>query len=166
MVDITNNPVTNEILQENHYSPFGLELQYAWMNDAALDTRYRYNGKEAQEDFGLGMIDYEARFYDPAIARWGGVDALGEDPNQIDKSPYAYAWNNPIRYDDPDGNCPNCAAAGLGAVVGGFLGGASNSAGSLLPTGKCQIGVPCEGMPCRVRSLVVLRDLRAVLRFS
>lgn len=36
------------------------------------------------------------------------VDALADHPNQVDKSPYAYAWNNPISLTDPDGNCPNC----------------------------------------------------------
>jgi len=28
--------------------------------------------------------------------------------NQIDKSPYAYSWNNPTNLTDPDGNCPWC----------------------------------------------------------
>jgi hypothetical protein len=36
------------------------------------------------------------------------VDPLAEHPNQIDKSPYSAFWNNPIRYNDPDGRCPSC----------------------------------------------------------
>lgn len=36
------------------------------------------------------------------------VDALSDHPNQIDKSPYAYGWNNPVNLTDPDGNCPVC----------------------------------------------------------
>lgn len=37
---------------------------------------------------------------------------------------YAYARNNPIVYTDPDGKLINFAAAGIGAVVGGIIGGA------------------------------------------
>jgi len=42
------------------------------------------------------------------IGRFGSVDKLAEHPNQINKSPYAYAWNNPAKLTDPDGNCPIC----------------------------------------------------------
>jgi len=36
------------------------------------------------------------------------VDPLSDEPEQIDKSPYAAFWNNPIKYNDPDGKCPRC----------------------------------------------------------
>ena len=122
-ISVTNLASTNEVLQENHYTPFGLELGYAWMNDAALaDSKYRFGGKELNADFGLKLNDFGARWYDPAVGRWASVDALANHPNQVDKSPYAYAWNNPIRYDDPDGNCPTCPTAAAGAVVGGVIG--------------------------------------------
>jgi len=40
------------------------------------------------------------------------VDPLADHPNQVDKSPYAYAWNNPISLTDPDGRCPDCPGPG------------------------------------------------------
>jgi RHS repeat-associated protein len=92
-------------------------------------NNYQYNGKELNEDFGLHWMDYGARWYDPPINRWGQIDPLAEHENQIDKSPYAYAWNNPIKYDDPDGKCPICPfiAKGLtGAAVDYMLQGAMN----------------------------------------
>ena len=36
------------------------------------------------------------------------MDKLADHPNQVDKSPYAYTWNNPVALPDPDGNCPLC----------------------------------------------------------
>lgn len=55
--------------------------------------------------------------YDPALGRWHVLDALANDEMQIDKSPYSYAWNTPVNLTDPDGNCPWCIGAVIGAAV-------------------------------------------------
>jgi len=85
------------ILQEDEYYAFGLlKGRYDYGNG----NRYLYNGKERQIDL-LDQYDYGARFYDPVIARWTSVDPLTELGRRW--SPFAYVFNNPMRFIDPDG---------------------------------------------------------------
>ncbi len=90
------NTTSNEVLQENHYYPFGLNYDGPWMNDAALDNKYQYNGKEWNDDFGLNLNDYGARWLDPCTNRW-----LSPDPMAVKYhswSPYNYAANRLARH--------------------------------------------------------------------
>jgi RHS repeat-associated protein len=67
-------------------------------------VKTQHNGKEWNDDFGLGCDDYGARFYDPAMARWVTGDPLAEKMTRY--SPYVYCFDNPIRFIDPDGMRP------------------------------------------------------------
>ncbi|HOY21062.1 MAG TPA: RHS repeat-associated core domain-containing protein, partial [Haliscomenobacter sp.] len=88
------------------YYPFGMNQEGTFMNDAAAkDTKYQYNAKELNDDFGLNWNDYGARWYDAAIGRWNGVDPLAEKMQSW--SPYHFAFVNPLRFMDPDGMAPD-----------------------------------------------------------
>ncbi|UPQ80464.1 RHS repeat-associated core domain-containing protein [Flavobacterium azooxidireducens] len=92
---------SNEILEENHYYPFGMKHERYNEDSSALANKYKYNGKEWQDELGLNFYDYHARNYDPALGRWMNIDPLAENSRRW--TPYNYAYNNSIYFIDPDG---------------------------------------------------------------
>jgi hypothetical protein len=53
--------------------------------------------------------------YDAQIGRFHQVDPLTDEGGQESLTPYQFSYNNPVRYNDPDGQCPNCL---IGALIG------------------------------------------------
>ena len=89
-----------DIEQINNYYPFGLNMDGPW-NGVNGAFKFQYNQKEWNSDLGLNLNDYGARFYDPTVGRWNGVDAMSE--KSYSWTPYRSFFNNPIRFYDKDG---------------------------------------------------------------
>ena len=124
----TKDPLdgTLQILEENHYYPFGLKHE-VYVNSikrdftenpgdgiepepglpplldyvTRMEYQYKYNGKEWQDELGLNFYDFEARNYMPDIGRTTTQDPLTE--RFVNQSSYSFFNNNPIRFADPTG---------------------------------------------------------------
>src|SRR5690606_18976818 len=90
----------SRVIQNDDYYPFGLTFNSS-KRENSVTNAYQYNGKEMQDELGLGMLDYGARMYMSDIGRWGVIDPLAEKSRRW--SPYTYVYDNPLRFIDPDG---------------------------------------------------------------
>lgn len=58
---------------------------------------------------GFGLMDYNARWYDPYLKQFSSPDSLIPDPyNSLDYNRYSYVRYNPLRYNDPSGHDVDC----------------------------------------------------------
>ncbi|WP_185116306.1 SpvB/TcaC N-terminal domain-containing protein [Chryseobacterium sp. Leaf201] len=114
--------------------PFGETM--AEQMTGVYDNPYKFNAKELDSETGLYY--YGARYYNPRLSLWYGVDPLAvynpvmEDEfygdgdhndgvfNQGNLNPYIYCYQNPVLYMDPNGK-QNVAGAVLGAVAFGGI---------------------------------------------
>lgn len=122
--------------------PFGetmLEQQ-----TGVYDNPYKFNAKELDSDTGLYY--YGARYYNPRISTWYGVDPLavynpvmetefygdGQHNDGVffwgNLNPYMYTYQNPIRYIDPNGKQVDTNEKRI-IFAHGLLGGGSPKGG-------------------------------------
>lgn len=86
------------LVEETEYYPFG-----AFRNQSAPrsgNEPYHFTGKERDPESGLQY--FGKRFYQPALSRWLSTDPKQERGGALNL--YAYAKQNPLKYQDPDGS--------------------------------------------------------------
>src|SRR5690606_26541964 len=104
------------------YYPFGLAFN-SYSRENSTENRYLYNQGTGEKtfrterifDLGLNVDQSKLRTYDYITGRWWQIDPLADEGDLVSLTPYNYSYNNPILYNDPEGDCPSCI---WGAVIG------------------------------------------------
>jgi RHS repeat-associated protein len=105
--DPTGTPIlatdsSGAVVWKENYRPYGDRLN----NQAASSSnKLWFAGKPYDGNTGLSYMG--ARYYDPILGRFMGVDPKGVTPEQLHSfNRYSYGNNNPYKYVDPDGHSP------------------------------------------------------------
>ncbi|MGE5827100.1 MAG: SpvB/TcaC N-terminal domain-containing protein, partial [Micromonosporaceae bacterium] len=86
------------VISYEEYTPYGATAYQASRGRTEAPKRYRFCGKERDEESGLNY--HGARYYAPWLGRWISPDPLGlaDGPNM-----FGYGRANPIAFADPNG---------------------------------------------------------------
>lgn len=153
--------VTNEEgerLEQRHYDAWGNlthlkigdkptmatdEEIEAYLKDHELIFNRGYTSHEHFEE--VGIIHMNGRLYDPLLRRFLNADENIQDMfNTQNYNKYGYVMNNPLMYNDPNGEVffliPLVGAFWSAVIVGAAIGLASYTIGVLVTGGKWNLG--------------------------
>jgi RHS repeat-associated protein len=100
-----------QIISYEEYYPYGSTSYQAVRNQTETPKRYRYTGKERDEE--SGMYYHVVRYYAPWLGRWTSTDTFGF----IDGiNLYSYVGNNPIIFSDTTGHERDYMVEEYGAI--------------------------------------------------
>ncbi|WP_185210780.1 FG-GAP-like repeat-containing protein [Sphingobacterium mizutaii] len=123
--------------QELSYDAWGrlrnpaTQVAFATGSQPTLFLRRGYTGHEHLTWFGL--VNMNARLYDPAMGRFLSPDPYVQMPDFTQNfNRYSYALNNPLIYVDPNGEFFFVPVI-VGAVIGAYVGGTLANDGQLNP---------------------------------
>ncbi len=94
------------MVAETRYLPYGEER---WTAGGTQPTDFTFTGQRVERGFGL--MDYQARYYDPRLGRFVTPDSIVPNPgNSQDLNRYSYVANNPVKFTDPAGYRYECGS--------------------------------------------------------
>ncbi|NNF33690.1 MAG: DUF4329 domain-containing protein [Saprospiraceae bacterium] len=101
MSTIITTDYNGEVSTSTYYSPFG-EILHEEKMDERMNVNYRFNNKSYDPE--SNNYYYGARYLDTKTSLWNSIDPYHEEVPGW--SPYSFAFLNPGRYIDEDGNLP------------------------------------------------------------
>jgi RHS repeat-associated protein len=115
-------------------SPYGNTAYQAGRSAAEVSLkRYRYTGKERDEETGLNY--HAARYYAPWLSRWTACDPVSAGETSV----YEYCHGNPIGFSDPSG-LDEDPEKGVSYSGPGDIGGVSRQAPYTVPDPPPKVG--------------------------
>jgi len=90
-----------QVISYEEYHPYGSTAYHAARSQTETPKRYRYTGKERDEETGLSY--HRARYYAPWLGRWTAADPAG---TVAGVNFYLYSAASPVCLTDPDGLAP------------------------------------------------------------
>jgi RHS repeat-associated protein len=110
-----------KVVEAMMYQAYGKMVSLAVQTDP---VRMTFTTKEFDNESGMGLYYFGARYLDPEVGAWTSTD-----PKEVFWNDYSYGVN-PISFIDPDGQGP--VGAIIGCVIGAYV-GASLASGSFNP---------------------------------
>ena len=115
--DVSGSPMvatdaSGNVVWKESYRPYGEKMV---RQPASASNTIGFHNRPFDDSTGLSYMG--ARYYDPVVGRFMGIDPEGFDPANIHSfNRYSYANNNPYKYVDPDGRAGQLVIAGIGVL--------------------------------------------------
>ncbi|MDQ4071014.1 MAG: sugar-binding protein [Actinomycetota bacterium] len=158
-----------KLFQHTEFFPFG----ETWVDESSNTQRlpHLFTGKELDEETGLYY--FGARYYDPRTSVWQSADVLlerylsGNSQGGVYNAPnlnlYAYSYQNPVKYSDPNGRWVETAwdvfNVGMGVVSlvdnvrqGNYLSAAVDAAGVVADTAAAVLPIVPGGVGTAIKA--------------
>ena len=151
--------MNGNLLWKETYKPYGERITNspASATGAGANQLYFHGKKVEALEGGVNLSYFGARYYDPSIGRFMGVDPEGFNPNSVHSfNRYAYGNNNPYKYVDPDGHSPIDVAFLIWDIgkLGVSVYKGEGASGALTDVGLSLVGVvsPVPGVGLALKS--------------
>ncbi len=97
------------VVERLSFDPWGQRREVNWTHAPVMPTSLSTRGFTGHEmDDEVGLINMNARIYDPILGRFLSPDPMLPDPSDAQAyNRYSYVYNNPLKLTDPSGFEPD-----------------------------------------------------------